>query len=135
MSQAPVAFSGESAQDGALQGNGGIFLEQNLVAVAEDAAFAGLFCFGFPFGKFLRKGGFDETPFNAEIAQEMIDRFRLRAKSTIFQVAEDGGDAGSQFVLEGGGEKGLEGGGQRAPNMITGVFDYFSSFLPVINIF
>ncbi|MCX6585714.1 MAG: hypothetical protein NTX13_03925, partial [Acidobacteria bacterium] len=69
---------------------------------------------GFPFGKFLSKGGFDETPFDAEMAQEVIDRFQLRAKPTIFEVAEDGGgDEGSQIVLAGeerGGWKG-EGGG------------------------
>jgi hypothetical protein len=101
LGQAAVTFSGEGAQEGASQGDGGIFLEQNLVAGAEDTRFAGFFCFGFPFGKFLSQGGFDETPFDAEMAQEVIDRFQLRAKPTILEVAEDGGDEGSQIVLEG----------------------------------
>ena len=113
LGQAAVTFSGEGAPEGASQGDGGIFLEQNLVAGAEDTRFARFLCFGFPFGKFLSKGGFDETPFDAEMAQEVIDRFQLRAKPTIFEVAEDGGDEGSQIVLAGeerGGWKG-EGGG------------------------
>lgn len=97
-SQAPAAFSGDSAQDGASSGDGSILLEQNLVAGANDAAFAGWFCFGLPLGKFLSEGGFDEKPFNAEIGA---------------------GGRRVAFRLGRGGEKGLEGGGQRQAHVIT----------------
>ena len=104
-----IALAGEGAEDGAAEGDGGIFLKGGLVAGAEFAELAGDFCFGLAFAEFVSEGGFEEAFFDPEVEQEMIDGFQLLTEAVVFEVAEDGGDERPEIVLvgeEGGGWQG-----------------------------
>ena len=109
LGEASIAFAGEGSEDGAAKGDGGIFLEQELIARAESAEFTGLIGFGLPFGEFLREGDFDEALFEAEVEEKAVDGFELFSEARIFEIADDGGNEGAEIVLQGekrGGRKG-----------------------------
>lgn len=109
MGQAAIAFAAKGSEDGAAEGDDGVFLEQDLNTGAKGSEFAGLFGFGLTFGKFLSERSFDEAIFDADREEERFDGVQLLAEAPIVDAAEDGGDEGAKFVLvweEGRGRKG-----------------------------
>ena len=104
-----IAFPGEGPEDGAAEGNSGIFLKGGLVAGAERAELAGDFCFILAFAEFVSEGGFEEAFLDPEVEEEMIDGFELLAEASLFEVADDGGDGGSEVVLVGEERGGRQG--------------------------
>ena len=109
LGEASIAFAGEGSKDGAAKGDGGIFLEQELIARAESAKFTGLIGFGLALGKFLGEGDLEEAFFEAEFEEKVVDRFELFSEARIFEIADDSGNKGAKSFLvgeEGGGWKG-----------------------------
>ena len=104
-----IAFPGEGPEDGAAEGDSGIFLKGGLVAGAERTELAGDFCFILAFAEFVSEGGFEEAFLDPEVEEEMVDGFELLAEASIFEVADDGGDGRPEVILvgeESGGRQG-----------------------------
>ena len=110
LGEAAIALSGQSTEQRTAQGLGRDFLEEDLIAGAEDAELAGSFGFGFPFCEFLIEGGLDEAFFDAMMDEDVVDGLQLLAEAIVGEVADDGRDEREEFGLI-GQQRGAGGGG------------------------
>lgn len=107
--EAAIALSGEGAEQRTAQGLGRDFLEEHLIAGAQDAELAGGVRFGLAFGEFLIECGLDEALFDAMMEEDVIDGLQLPTEAIVCEVSDDGRDARKQLSLI-GQQRGAGGG-------------------------